>query len=247
MIVELEMIKSELKKHLYKDSQETNIIDETTFKKLLFQLLRECIKEKNFDVNIGNYYINVNPTDLSVKYETNMTVIEVSNEDVYFETTRETETRFFCISNTIKDEFLMDTPIIRVMGIVTNMAEICQEHYTFELYTNEEDNIRNYLNLPADTKISEHSFQDEYSVTIHRHITSNSKRTDVLNFLNKNKVVPVYLDTIVEKYKALKEPKVYNPNNYSILLPTLDDKKKLVSFIYSSIVEYYTEYLNENN
>ena len=38
----------------------------------------------------------------------------------------------------------------------------------------------------------------------------------------------------------------YNPDDYRILLPSLDSKKRIANYIYSSIVEFYTEYMNEN-
>jgi hypothetical protein len=142
----------------------------------------------------------------------------------------------------------MDTPLIRVTGSVTNIDDVCEEHYLFELYTDDEsDSIRNYLQLPSDTQISELSIDPTKATMVHRRINRNNPRTDVIDFLVKDKVVPVFLDTIIEKYKALPDKKDYDPNNYSELLPTLDDKKKLIRFIYAAIVDFYSDYLNENN
>lgn len=237
----LEDIKLELHKLLYSDKE----VDEVTLKKQLYLLLKECIKERKYEINIGNYEFNITPQKLSVKYITDNTTVEVSNEDVYYETVRDTETRFFCISQVQKSEFLMDTPLIRVTGSVTNIDDVCEEHYMFELYTEEEnDSIRNYLQLPNDTKISELNLDPQRATMVHRKINRNDKRTDVLDFLDTNKVVPVFLDTIVEKYKTLPEKKEYNPNNYTELLPTLDEKKKTIRYIYGAIVDFYSEYLN---
>ena len=79
---------------------------------------------------------------------------------------------------------------------------------------------------------------------VHRKVNRNDKRTDVIDFLLPNKVIPVFLDTIVEKYKSLPDRKEYDPNNYTQLLPTLEDKKKTIRFIYGAIVDFYSEYLN---
>jgi hypothetical protein len=240
----LEDIKKELHTLLYSSDN----VDEITLKKNLYLMLRECIKEKEYEVKIGSYEFNITPKNLSVKYNNDQTIVEVSNEDVYFETTRDTETRFFCISQMKKSEFLMDNPLIRVTGSVTNIADVCEEHYLFELYTEDEnDSIRNYLHLPSDTQISDLSLNPNEATMVHRKIKRNDPRTDVIDFLVKDKVVPVFLDTIIEKYKALPDKKDYDPNNYSELLPTLDDKKKLIRFIYAAIVDFYTDYLNENN
>jgi hypothetical protein len=237
----LEDIKLELHKLLYSNTE----IDEITLKKQLYLLLKECIKEREYEITIGSYEFNITPQKLSVKYNTDNTVVEVSNEDVYYESTRDTETRFFCISQVKRSEFLMDTPLIRVTGSVTNIDDICEEHYLFELYTDdEEDSIRNYLNLPSDTKISELNLDPQKAAMVHRKVKREDLRTDVIDLLVSDKVVPVFLDTIVEKYKALPERKEYNPNNYTELLPTLEDKKKTIRFIYGAIVDFYSEYIN---
>ena len=237
----LEDIKLELHKLLYSNTE----IDEITLKKQLYLLLKECIKEREYEITIGSYEFNITPQKLSVKYNTDNTVVEVSNEDVYYESTRDTETRFFCISQVKRSEFLMDTPLIRVTGSVTNIDDICEEHYLFEVYTDdEEDSIRNYLNLPSDTKISELNLDPQKAAMVHRKVKREDLRTDVIDLLVSDKVVPVFLDTIVEKYKALPERKEYNPNNYTELLPTLEDKKKTIRFIYGAIVDFYSEYIN---
>lgn len=237
----LEDIKFELHRLLYSNEE----IDELVLKKNLYLLLKESIKERNYEITIGSYEFNITPQDLSVKYVTDNTTVEVSNEDVYYETTRDTETRFFCISQVKKSEFLMDVPLIRVTGSVTNIADICEEHYLFELYTDDEnDSIRNYLNLPSDTKISELNLDSQRATMVHRKVKREDPRTDVIDLLTPNKVIPVFLDTIVEKYKALPDRKEYNPNNYTELLPTLEDKKKTIRFIYGAIVDFYSEYLN---
>ena len=237
----LEDIKLELHKLLYSNTE----IDEITLKKQIYLLLKECIKEREYEIKIGSYEFNITPQKLSVKYNTDNTVVEVSNEDVYYESTRDTETRFFCISQVKRSEFLMDTPLIRVTGSVTNIDDICEEHYLFELYTDdEEDSIRNYLNLPSDTKISELNLDPQKAAMVHRKVKREDLRTDVIDLLVSDKVVPVFLDTIVEKYKALPERKEYNPNNYTELLPTLEDKKKTIRFIYGAIVDFYSEYIN---
>jgi hypothetical protein len=237
----LEDIKLEIHKILYSDSQPDQIL----LRKQLYLLIKECIKEREYEVKIGSYEFNITPQNLSVKYVTDNTTVEVSNEDVYYESTRDTETRFFCISQLKKSEFLMDTPLIRVTGTVSNIDGICEEHYLFELYTdNQEDSIRNYLKLPSDTQISELNLDPQRATMVHRKVNRLDRRTDVIDLLVPNKVVPVYLDTIVEKYKALPYRKLYTPNNYTELIPTLEEKKKTIRFIYGAIVDFYSEYLN---
>lgn len=235
----------ELKKHLYPN--ENQKLDKISLKKVLYQLLRESLKSNKHELNIGDYTINITPKNLSVIYESVHTTIEVSNNDIYYETIRDLETRFFCISAVKKDEFLNDTPMIKSTGIVTNIDGICEEHICLELYTDVEDNIKKYLSLPSEFKIIEQPTTNDYMIKIKREIEISSPRTDIIDLLDKNRVVPVYYDTLLDKYKTQVDRREYKPNNYSLLLPNLEDKKIIVSFLYSSMVDFYTEYMNKNN
>ena len=247
MAKEIENKISELKKYLYPNDKEKNNIDKTQVKKALYQLLRECLKERQYIVEIGSYIIDVTPKNLSVKYESEHTIVEVSNEDIYYETVRDIETRFFCISQIKRDEFQSDNAVIRATGMVTNISGRCEEHFSFELYSPTEDNINKYLNLPVGVKQIELPQPDDYLATVKKSIRLTDPRTDVIDYLNKNKVVPVFYDATVNKYKTQVDRRAYNPNNYTLLLPRIEEIKSIVSYLYSSMVEFYTEYLNENN
>ena len=103
---DLEIAISELQKCLYPDNNQE--IDNISLKKTLYSVLRECLKANRYEIEVGDYTINVNPKSLLVTYESNHTMIEVSNEDVYYETVRDIETRLFCISSIKRDEFLIE-------------------------------------------------------------------------------------------------------------------------------------------
>ena len=247
MAKEIEKRILELKKILYPNDEEKYNIDKNQVKKALYQLLRECLKEKEYKVEIGSYIINVTPKNLSVQYLSEHTTVEVSNKDVYYETIRDIETRFFCISQIKRDEFLLDNPVIRTTGIVTNINGSCEEHFSFELYSQIEDNIKNYLRLPEGVELVEQPLLDDYVATVKKRIRITDPRTDVIDYLNKNKVVPVFYDATIEKYKTQVDRRDYTPNNYSLLLPRIEEIKSIVSYLYSSMVEFYTEYMKENN
>jgi hypothetical protein len=184
----LEDIKKELHKQLYLENTETESIDEQALKKQLYLLLRECLKEQEYEVTIGSYKINITPKGLSVKYESDQTTIEMSNQDIYYESIRDTETRFFCISQMKKSEFIMDTPIIRVTGTILNIDGICEEHYLFELYTDEEDSIKNYIKLPEDANIRDINLNPDKAMMVTRRINRVDIRTDVIDFFVPDKV-----------------------------------------------------------
>lgn len=247
MSKEIETRITELKKFLYPNNKIKYNIDKTQVKKALYHLLRECLKERKYIVEIGSYIIDITPKNLSVKYESEHTNVEVSNKDVYYETVRDIETRFFCISQIKKDEFQIDNPIIRTTGMVTNINGRCEEHFVFELYSPVEDNINNYLRLTKNFEILELPNHDDYLATIKRTIKIDEPRTDIIDCLDKNRVIPVFFDASINKYKTQVDRREYTPNNYSLLLPRIEEIKSIVSYLYSSMVEFYTEYMNENS
>lgn len=243
---ELEKHALNLEKSLYQNNQEITYFNKIDVQKNLFSLIRECIKEKNYIVNVGSYEFNINPACLSVKCENDETVIEISNEDVYYETTRETEARFFVISDEEKEIYPSDSKVIKVTGIVTNIDGMCDEHYQFELFNDEEHNIKDYLTLIDGAEYQAEDIATPSSVIIRREIFPSSPRTDVMNFISDSKVIPVTYNLYDDNYVKDNNERVYNPNNYSLLLPSLDSQKNNVSFLYNSIVEYYTEYITKN-
>ena len=188
MTQELENRIQELKKFLYHDPSEKEI-DKIGLKKALFILLRECLKERCYEIEIGSYKIDVTPKNLSVKYNSNQTIVEVSNIDVYYETTRDIETRFFAISQVKKDEFLIDIPLIRTTGMVTNINGLCEEHFCFELYTDEPDKISNYIYFPENIEVIGQVLPNDYELTLKRKITVDEPRTDVIDYLDQEKIV----------------------------------------------------------
>lgn len=240
MSKELENRISELKKHLYPNGTETTKIDKVGLQKSLFLLLRECLKVGKYEITIGSYKINVNPQYLSVVYQNPHTTIEVSNNDVFYETIRDIPVRYFVINDKIQDEYPSDTPIIKTLGLVINVDGIIDEVYDIELYTNNEDNVRRYLNLKNGFTISRDD-DDPYSVSIKREITPNDPFTKIESVLTESALIPVLYDYDNDKYIFQKETN--NNLNYKILLPSLDDKKEVVSFLYSSMVEFYTKYI----
>ena len=70
MTKEMDKKIAELKKYLYPNNDINYDIDKNQIKKTLYQLLRECLKERRYIIEIGAYTIDVTPKNLSVKYET---------------------------------------------------------------------------------------------------------------------------------------------------------------------------------
>lgn len=234
-----------LKNCLYKGSKEVTDLDKVNMQKCLFALLRECIKERYYEVEVGSYFLSIHPDNLAVKYETDETIVELSNEDVYYESTRELEVRYFAMEDRIV--YNLDIPTIEVTGMVTNVEGVCEESYQIELFTDEEDNIKNYLDIEMvpGFRYSDQDIETDTSVILTRSIRKDMPRLDVLHLFKEGMVFPVRYDHINNQY--LKENpivRVYNTNNYSAYLPALEDKKELVSLLYSSIVSFYGSIIN---
>lgn len=242
MVKEIKKAKDNLKHYLY---QET--FDKINVEKCVFQLLRECIKEREYEVQVGAYQFNLLPQDLSVTYETEGTVITFSNEDIYYETTRVVENRYFVISREEKDEYSIDTAVIKVSGIVTNVDGDCEENYQFELFTEKEDDLKNYITL--NNVVNFHyaglDMETPYSVIVSREVKRNTYRVDVFDFFKPNQVFPVIYDCIANKYVKEKQMrKIFKPNDYSILLPMNEEKKDIVYFLYLTMMDFYKQYMS---
>lgn len=235
-----------LKNCLYQNSYERSELDKVSIKKNLFELLRECIKERQYNVEVGSFILDINPSNLSVKYETDETTVELSNEDVYYETTRELEVRYFALED--KEVYSIEEPTIEVTGLVTNIEGLVEESYQIELFTyNENDNIKNYINNidSFGFKYTDIEIENQFSVIITRSIKVEQPRLDVIDLFKPGKVIPIKYNHHNNNYE--KEPALrrnYLPNNYSLYLPSLSDKKDVVTYIYSSIIEFYTAYIN---
>lgn len=244
---EIEKISKRLRKYLYTNNTEITDIDKTSFQKEMMLLIRECIKQKEYEVEIGSYTINIDPENIMVEYENDDTSIRITKNDVYFETNREVEIRYFIPSNvqSINDEYNSDSPVIRTTGLITNIDGYCEERYNLELF-NIDENIMDYINIPSNMQLSPYTEPTKYSIILVEPISVNDERLDLINIFKESKVIPVIYDKAKDKYLKTSFHKEYNPNNYSNLLPNLENRKNIVSFIYNLIVDFYNEYINNN-
>lgn len=245
-MAEIDRLTKELRKYLYSKDTEINEIDKISLQKSLFSLLRECIKQKEYEVEIGSYRINLSPEQIMVEYENEETSIRISETDVYYETSRETEIRYFIVGpseNT--EEFPASSPVIRVTGLVTNIDGDCEERYNIELF-NIDENIMDYINIPSNMKLSPYTEPTKYAIILIKPVSVHEKRVDASTFFKQEKIIPVTYDIKKDKYIRSPLVKEYNPVDYTSLLPTLENRKNIVSFIYSPIVEFYTEYITNN-
>jgi len=246
-MTKIEKLTQDLRKYLYATTDEISSMDKIAFQKSLYSLMRECIKERDFEIEVGSYIIDINPDDISVTYDNDETLITVTEDYMAYETSRETEVNYYVIkrSSLESSEFSPESPVIRITGIVDNIEGLTKESYNIELF-NLDENVMNYVNIPSNMQLSPYTEPTKYSIIVTRPITRTEKRFNVYNLLNPEKVIPVVYDDIKDLYLKTSPEKEYNPADYTQLLPTLDNRKQIVNYIYSLIVEFYTDYIKNN-
>ena len=65
--------------------KDLNNVNETQLKKEIYSILREGIKNHQYEISIDNYLLNIDPNDISIKYEIPSTLIEIDSDSVYYE------------------------------------------------------------------------------------------------------------------------------------------------------------------
>lgn len=239
---ELDIAIKNLKRNL--DVESKDQIDEVSFKKDIYYALRESIKNKKEILIIGNYAIRLSPQQIIVAYHSDYTNIEISNNFNRFDTERDTETKFFVLSNIENEEFDGTAPAFCAYGTVLNLDGKTEEDYEFDLLNPVEGkSIRDYFELPKGFEFyDDYNFNNPNSIVVKR---KGIKRTDKrinLRYLFKDNVVPVRFDPKNNKYYLDEER--YEPSDYSLLLPQCEKLREILSFIYNTIGDFYTDYMN---
>lgn len=240
----IQEIINELKKYIYYNKIENSDFDKVNIQKNLYKLLRECIKNKVYEIEIGSYKLNIKPDELSVKYETENTLVEVSKDDVHIENVSETNIEYFVIAPAESEEYSITIPAIMVEGVISTYDNTYEEIYEITISEDIEDNIRNYINLNNRFEYASNEFDNKYSVIIKRNITSETKYTNIYDIFNKKIVKPVTYNKNKDNY--VRRTISYESKTYASIIPTLEDKKLITSYLYGLIVEFYTEYVNNN-
>lgn len=239
--------KKELEEYLFQGEEENYEVDENNLKMTLYKLLKYCLLTREYIINIGNYEINMTPQDLGIIYRGNGLYFEISNDDFYERSERNTEVRYFVISSDKRKESFEQDEVssIEVAGTILNINGEMQELYSLALYSNNpRERIRNYINLKNGMEITEDSNNLVY---LKKPINRNDPRTDIYDYLDQNRIQPVHYYQKESKFVPLRETKKeYNPNNYTELIPDQSKRRKLSKTIYSFMVDYYTRYMKEN-
>jgi hypothetical protein len=245
MSVQLDDKIKNLQRDLYPNDMGANIINRNDIQKNVYELLKQCLIEERTEVDIGSYNININPQELSVIYDTGITKIEVSNFDVSFETERQTETKYYVLSEEDKSIYDSNTKYITVQGRVLNYNGTSEELYRIELYSdNPQDDLKQYIKLSNGFTYIEPECTN-LGVTICRRVLVDEKKFNVSSLFDPTKVKAVILHN--DKFIKSLEANFSLNEDYSRLMPNLNRQKEIISFIYGTIVDFYNDYVKLNN
>jgi hypothetical protein len=212
-------------------------INETELKKDVYTILRASLKNKKYELSIGEYYFNLTPKDIIIRKDTDDTLIEINNDEIYYETERNTESRFYILTDQNQNEYNIDTPAIQIEGHVMNIINNKRVEYIFKLINSPENyNIRNYI---INNKIE---LIDKKTAILTIDIDNDTPMIDYEDYLDKTKIKKVFLDYQKNKYiiKDIKEP-----NNYIIYLPDISKQIVTLKKIYNYVIDFYNEYASK--
>lgn len=208
-------------------------IDKAGIKSSLYNIVSNCMIEGINEIDIEPYFINIDPQNLSAKYQTETTRVEISNKDIYYETQRQLEDKLYVISNQTSPSYPANLPYFLVAGNIVNFDGTTEEHYSIELISETELNIIDYLNIDEQFSIVA---SDNKNIVIAREIKKDDIRYNTYDLFKKEYVKEVFFDRNENIYLA---KDTYNQDTYSKYLPELDKEKEIITLLCETIVEIY--------
>lgn len=215
-------------------------LDKTTIQKNIYLLLRECMNENIHQINIGDFYLELNPENLNITYENTLNRVELSNQDIYYETICPLNTSYFVISSK-QDKYLDTNPYIEVNRTVLNMNGDKEVHIELTLYSNKEDKITNYLELPSNYSINIYNENDPLNIIVVKPILIDEPITKISDIFKKDLVRYTIYDSKNNEFIDTNED--YQNDTYNKYLPSLNRQKEIVSLLYNTITNFYIEYI----
>ena len=217
--------------------KDLNNIDETQLKKQVYEILRNGLKAQQYELSIDNYYLNINPKDIRVRYEIPSTLIEIDSESTYFEIERDLDLKYFIVSNTKEEYYTLVNPIIQVAGHVLNIDSVIKVDYILKLINNKNnERISNFIKHNNNIQII-----NDNSALISFYINETTPVIDFKDYLDYSKVIPVYLEYKQNRYTT-NIPDLKEIKQYSKILPDISNKIIIMRKICNYIVNFYNDY-----
>ena len=217
--------------------KDLNNVNETQLKKEIYSILREGIKNHQYEISIDNYLLNIDPNDISIKYEIPSTLIEIDSDSVYYELERDLDIEYFCVSDK-KDNYPLSTPTIQVSGHILNINGNNRVDYVLDFLNSNDQRISNYIIRNQNTEV----VTDE-SAVISFDVKDTTPIIDFTNYLDLTKLVPVYLQYKENTYINRELNNI--DETYSKYIPDVSKKIVIMKKICNYIIEFYNEYASK--
>ncbi len=227
MIEEINELKKELDSYLDNKKE----IDDNSLEKKLYSLIKAALTNKISTIEIGNYYLNLDPKELKVTYESLSTYLEVSNHDIYEEFELIDNCFYYVIKNSDND-YNENSPVIKVSNTILMSSPYYSENLYFELIN--ADNIKDYMKDNSLIK-----YEGNKMAIVNKYFSPSDNRLNEQDFLNLEKVMLVKKQLNGSYKPTYREEK----DSYHEILPNLEINKKIINKIYNCLVDFYKKYL----
>lgn len=219
---------SDVEKVLYSDNNGEEIL-----KKNLYTLLKECIKEKEYNVKVGEININFNPSNIRVKLNTPNINIEISGELEYYDTTVYSPIDYYVFES--KKELPGYVPAISVSSEILNIKEQLFHNIIIKPITDD---------IVIDSYVINATKIENNIATIKIPVNKNDQIINIENYLEMNNLY--HANYLFKEDKYIVEPKQVDLKTYDDYKLDITQQRELISTIYKYIIEFYNFYLKNN-
>ena len=217
---------------IYKDLN----LDSEKLSKALKLLYRNAIKTEIYKIKIGDYYIDMDPQNINISYDSQDTYIEISKDDQVIETHRPLETKYYILSNEIKDIYPLSTPCIKISGEALSMDGIKTDNRFIEL-------LNPRFEMRLDYYVNDEVILDTQNrgSTI-KEVDPSELIIDPIIFFKEGKLIPVKLNYFDKNFsRIVEEPLQYN---YKKFFPRTAGKVKIIKEMLNCLIEFYNSFNN---
>ena len=215
---------------IYKDLN----LDNVRLSNELKRLYRNAIKSEIYKIQIGDYYIDMNPENINVCYDSKDTYIEINKNDQVIETHRPIDVKYYVISQEEKDTYPLSTPCVKVSGEALCMDGIRTDNRFIEL-----------LNPKFEMRLKYYVTDEVMLDTITRGTTirevdPNDLVIDPIVYFKENQLIPVKLNYFEKNFSRISERSL-RPN-YKKHFPRTAGKVKIIKEMLNSLIEFYNSF-----
>lgn len=215
---------------IYKDLN----IDYSVLTIELKKLYRNAIKAQKYKIQIGDYYIDMEPKNINICYDSKDTYIEINKDDQQVETHRPLDIKYYVISDTRQDTYPITTPCIKVSGEALSMDGIKTDNRYIELLNPKfEMRLKNYCKEGVD-------LINITTATIITEVDPSEPIIDPIKFLKRELLIPVKLNYFDKNFTRIKETPVQN--DYKKYFPRTANKMKIIKLMLNTLIDFYNSF-----